>query len=165
MRTQHFGRHTVTTYETIDELPIDRFTAWNKYMMIDGSIGSTFEDIDRMHLSQLAMVIDNKDKAMQQVSNLRELVFNLVNQVNYAHHAYCCLVHSIDGVPVTDYSDTGIKDILARLAKIGVSNGTVKKKIPIAKRLFTTLWNAYFRISLTGRRSTITGRRSRNGAN
>lgn len=157
MKTERIGKHTVTMYETIDELTIDRFTAWNRYMMIDGALGSTFEDIDRLHLAQLVSVLDDKSKAVQQVANLRELVFGIINGINHQHHAYCCLVYSIDGVERSDYSDSGIKDTINKLAKIGVSNGMVKKKIQNAKRFFTALWKKCSRISSTGRRNTIIG--------
>lgn len=159
MITQRIGRHTVTLYETIDELDIDRFTAWNKYMMIDGALGSTFDDIDRLHLSQLMSVLDDKTKAVQQVANLRELVFSIINGINHQHHAYCCLVHSIDGIERSDYSDSGIKETLAVLAKIGVSNGMVKKKIQKAKQFCTALWKKYSPISSTGRRNTTIGKK------
>lgn len=159
MITQRFGKHTVTLYETIDELTIDRFTAWNRYMMIDGALGSTFEDIDRLHLSQLLSVLDDKTKAVQQVSNLRELVFSIINGINYQHHAYCCLVHSIDGIELSDYSDSGIKETLDKLAKIGVSNGTIKKKIQRAKLFCMALWKKCSPISSTGRRNTIIGKK------
>jgi hypothetical protein len=150
MITERYGRHTVVTWETIDELPIDRFTSWNKYMMIDGALGSSFMDIDTVHLQQLVSIIDDKAKALQQITNLRELVFNVINKLNYKHHAYCCLVHSIDGELITDYSDTGIKETLDKLAKIGMSNGAIKKKIVSAKKYCRVLWKRYFPISLTG---------------
>jgi hypothetical protein len=159
MITERYGRHTVTMWETIDELPIDRFTAWNKYMMIDGALGSTFEEIDQLHLSQFVSVLDDKAKAMQQVVNMRELVFNIINGINYKHHAYCCLVYAIDGVEAADYSDSGIKETLARLAKIGVSNGAVKKKILRAKKFCTEAWKRFSRISSTARRNTTIGKR------
>jgi len=157
MKTERFGKHTVMLYETIDELPVDRFTAWNKYMMLDGALGSTFEDIDRLHLSQLTMVIDDKAKALQQITNLRELVFSLVNQVNYQHHAFCCMIYSIDGDLIIDYTDTGIKETLVKLNKIGATNGDIKKKIHHGSSLFTKLWNGFFQNSSTDPRNSTTG--------
>jgi hypothetical protein len=157
MITQRYGKHTVTTYETIDELPIDRFTAWNKYMMIDGALGGTFEDIDRLHLSQLAAVLDDKAKAMQQIVNLREMVYSIINGMNYQHHAFACMVHSIDGSPVTDYTDSGIKETLSRLAKISVPHGTIKKKIQSMKRFCMAAWKRFSRISSTDRKNTTIG--------
>jgi hypothetical protein len=154
MITERLGRHTVKLWETIDELPIDRFTAWNKYMMIDSSIGSTFEEIETKHLNQLVSIIDDKSKALQQIANLRELVFSVLNKVNYQHHAYCCMVHSIDGEEMTDYSDTGIKEMLKRLDKIGVTNGNIKKKMNPLKKVFIQISKRFSQISSTGPGST-----------
>jgi hypothetical protein len=156
MITERFGKHSVTTWQTIDELPIDRFSSWNKYMMLDGALGGSFEDIDRLHIATIAQVLDDKQKAMQQLMNLRELVYGVISGVNYQHRAYCCLVHSIDGVETTDYSDTGIGETLKQLSQIGVSHGDVKKKTRIAKKLYSVLWKSYFRIISTVRRNTIT---------
>ena len=159
MKTEQFGRHTVTLFESIDELPIDRFTSWNKYMMIDNSIGSTFEDIDNIHLRQLASVIDDKQKALQQIANLRELVYSIINGVNYQHHAFCCLVHSIDGVEMSDYTDTGIKETLKRLDKIGLTNNDIKKKIHPVKKYCMRILNQFSLSISTVVRNIITTRK------
>jgi hypothetical protein len=144
------------TWESIDELPIDRFTAWNRYMMLDNSIGSTFDDIDRIHLSQMAAVVDDKVKVIQQIANFRQLVWGIINSVNYQHYAYACLVHSIDGEEMTDFTESGVQRTIARLAKIGVPNGMVKKKISIAKKFSTAFWKLFFPNSSQRRRRTRT---------
>lgn len=155
MKTEQYGRHKITFYESIDELPIDRFTAWNRYMMIDTNLGATFEDIDRVHLSQLASVLGDTAKSSQVVANLRELVYSLDNRLNYNHHAYCCMIAAIDGVAVDDYTDNGIKETLKRLDKIGVTNRDIKKKMNLLKKAYTRILKVFSPISFHAQKNTI----------
>lgn len=149
-------KHKILLWETIDELPIERFMAYNKYLMISGALGSTFEDIDANHLHQLVTVIDDKVKVIQQVTNLRELIYNIINEVNYDHHAFACLVYSIDGEVMSDITDNGLKRTLKRLSDIGISNADVKKKTKKSRKPFSLNWKRYFRINSTGARNTTT---------
>ena len=128
METTKYGKHEIKMWVTADELPIDRWTAFNKYLMLDGIIGNSFEDIDGTHLRTISLLHDDKEKQLQAIQNLRELIFAIENRVNYQHHAFAVFVHSIDDKLTDDISDSGIKDTLAKLAKIGVTNSDIKKK-------------------------------------
>jgi hypothetical protein len=147
MKTTKIKGHEITTWESIDELPIVRFAAFNKYMMIDSGLGNTLADIDRVHIVPLLQVLDNKEKAQQQIQNMRELIFSIENGFNYNHSAYCCLIHSIDGKPCTDISETGIEQLKKRLEEIGVTNGDIKKKtVGFGNTVMTRLRNFFQRI-------------------
>ena len=134
MVTKEINGHKITTWESIDEMPISRYYAFNRYSMLSDSLGSSFADIERNHLGALAQIIDDKKKALQQIANLRELVFNILNDQNFEHRAYCSLIHDIDGKLVTDVSETGIDGIIKQLDEIGVTNGDIKKKTKRSKK-------------------------------
>jgi hypothetical protein len=61
-------------------------------------------------------------------------VFNILNDQNFEHRAYCSLIHDIDGKLVTDVSETGIDGIIKQLDEIGVTNGDIKKKTKRSKK-------------------------------
>jgi len=129
MITTELNGHKITTWESIDELPISRFSAFNRYLMLSDGMGSSFSDIESTHIRPLVQIIEDKTRALQQITNLRELIFNILNGLNFEHRAYCVLIHSIDGEVLTGYSETDVDEILKRLDKIGVTNELVKKKM------------------------------------
>ncbi len=137
MITFDFSGHKLKMWESIDEMPISRFMAYNKYMMISGALGSTFEDIERVHIGPLVQVMDDKQKALQQVANLRELIYNILQGVNYSHSAFVTMIHSIDGEPIEDMSESGIEEVKKRLNKIGLTNEDIKKKTIVQGMLYS----------------------------
>jgi hypothetical protein len=127
---------SVTFYEGIDDMPIENFQAFNKYLAIGSGIGSTFEEIDANHLSTLYAIADDKEKVYKAVDNLRILVNSIVSGVDSNHLAYCCLIHSIDGKPNDDLSEGHLKEVIKILSKAGITDEEVKKKLQSKGRLF-----------------------------
>ena len=76
-------RTRVLMYEDIDELPVERYNKANKYWMLSDNLGNSFEDIDRVHISKLYYVSDNKDKVVKEIGNLRVLVHNIIGRNNF----------------------------------------------------------------------------------
>jgi len=124
-----FRSTTVLIHDDIDQLSIDQFNRINKYWMLHDNLGSSFADIDSTHIAKILMVADNKEKVCKEVDNLRILVYNIIHEVNPSQMAFACLVHSIDGKEITDYSEEGIKKILKTLNDSGLKIGDLKKKM------------------------------------
>lgn len=137
METMKFGKTEIKMYVSADETPIDRWTMFNKYLMLDGIIGNSFEDIDAIHIRTLYEIMDDKVKLVQALKNFRELVYNISEGVNYQHSAFCTFIYSINNELITDLSESGITNILARLSEIGLTNNDIKKKIILRGNLST----------------------------
>lgn len=123
-----FKSTKIVLHDDIDQLSIDQFNKINKYWMLHDNLGSSFVDIDNNHISKILMVVDNRDKVIKEVENLRLLIHDIVNEVNPSMMAFACLVHSINGKEITDYSDEGIRKILKALNDSGLKIGDLKKK-------------------------------------
>jgi hypothetical protein len=124
-----FRSTKIILHDDIDQLSIDQFNKINKYWMLHDNLGSSFSDIDNNHIAKILMIADNKDKIVKEVENLRLLIHDIINEINPSIMAFACLVHSIDGKEITDYSDEGIKNILKRLNDSGLKIGDLKKKM------------------------------------
>jgi hypothetical protein len=112
----------------------------------DDRLGSSIEDIDAKHLSKLALVAGDKEKTIDAIEKLRALIFNILDEVNVESLAFACLVHSIDGVEVTDRSDDNLRAIIKQLSSKGLTRETIKKKTQGKKSLKS--WSSIFRRSL-----------------
>jgi hypothetical protein len=118
----------VMVYTDIDQLPAERFSKVNKFWMLHDELGNSFEDIDKIHISRLLLSLDDKDKSKKVIDNLRVLIFNIVNEVNPESLAFACLVHSVDGVELTDLSDENLKRTIKYLSDKGLTIDVLKKK-------------------------------------
>lgn len=99
-------------YDSIDEMPIVNFQKYNKYLLIDSGIGADVDSIDG-HITKIAKLINtDTKKAMQELQNMRQNMFMIANSISPKYLAFTALIHSIDGVKITDLSDSNLKLIL-----------------------------------------------------
>lgn len=112
MRTEKIAGHTVKLYDSIEELPISRYHAFNKYLMYDLGIGADFQSVDT-HIVRLARFIESdKRKAIKELENLRSNLYFIIEGINPEHMAFAALISEVDGKRRDDLSEEGVKDTL-----------------------------------------------------
>jgi len=136
----------VLLYADIDQMPADVFQKANKYWMLHDRVGNSIEDIDRKHLSKIAIVAGDKEKTIDAIDKLRVLINNILTETNVEGLAFAALIHSINGEVNSDRSDENLRRILKRLSDAGLTNELVKKKT--SGNLFFRIWNIISRGSL-----------------
>ena len=115
MVSVEIGKHKVEMYDSIDELPIERFHKYQKMLLIDSGIGADIKAFDERTEKARRFIMDGKaDKAQQELDNLRQAVFFIQNGINPKHRAFAALVTKIDGKECADLSD----DALARVTEL-----------------------------------------------
>ena len=124
-------RTQVLLHNDIDQLPVSQFNKINKLWMLNDDLGSSFDDIDKVHLTRLYLSADDPVKVKKEIDNLRVLIYNILNDVDPLSLSFAAMIHSINGEEVTDYSDENLKKIIDKLSKSGLSAGTLKKKVKI----------------------------------
>ncbi len=116
-------------YNDIDQLPVQRFTLANKYWMLHDSIGSSIEDFDKNHFNKITLIAGDKEKTLKELANFRILVFNIMNDTNVQHLSFACLIHSVNGIEVTDLSQENLQKLLNKLSGLGLTQDVLKKKL------------------------------------
>jgi hypothetical protein len=126
------NEHTVQLYSSIKELPIVLSKRMSTYLLQDTGIGSSMNDVDD-HLARLRIFVSNdrKTEALEELKNLRFNLFSMLSGLNYQSLAFGCLIASVDGQPVTDYSSEGIA---ALVDKIGITQGDVEEYLDEIKK-------------------------------
>lgn len=135
MKQIRLGRHTITMYEGIEELPIKRYHKFNKMLLVDAGIGGDLTDVDR-HIQRAQMYIgqEKKEFAKTELENLRQAIYMVQNEVSPKTLAFACLVAAIDGEPCDDISDSGLAMLSEKICDIcykdiADTTESVKKKI------------------------------------
>ena len=110
--------HTLVLYDSIENLPIHLFSKMQKYQMIENGIGKNIGDLDTRLKSTIDYLKhDKNDKAIKELSNLRMLFYNSLQEVDPSHLSFCCMVQSIDGQPVVDYSEEYLERMRKRISE------------------------------------------------
>ena len=128
------NKHKVEIYDSIDELPIQRFQKYNKFLLIDSGVGSDLQDVLN-HIDRAKIYIkSNPAMAMTELENMRQSIYLVKDELSPKYMAFAVLVKKIDGEEMNDLSDAGLRKVLEILseAKKGWLDGvlnSVKKKI------------------------------------
>lgn len=144
MKTIKIGKHNVTYYDTIAELPIVRFHIYNKMLLVDSGVGSDIADFDS-HLERVMAYIqkDNKENAIKEIQNLRQNFYIIQQSLSPKYMAFSALIKEIDGRPCDDLSDEGLKAILKLFASEAVKN--VNEPLSEAKKKSKRICGNIFR--------------------
>lgn len=146
MKTAKFNGNYIELYDEIDKLPIERFKEFNKYLMIDGGIGGDMESVDG-HIVNLMQFIRRKDedKAIQELNNMRQNYYFIIERINPEMNAFCTLVKTINGKPYDDLSDEGMTKLQSELSKKGLTIGKMRGWLHEVKKNWTANLNFSFR--------------------
>lgn len=134
MKIGKINKHTVEIYDSIDELPINRFQRYNKYLLIDSGVGSDLQDV-LDHIDRAKIYIkSNPSMAITELDNMKQAVYLVSEQISPKYIAFAVLVSKIDGQPMDDLTDAGLQrvlDILKEAKKSWIDGilHSVKKKI------------------------------------
>jgi hypothetical protein len=146
MKTRTIGlplRLTVLKiYQDIDEMPVDRYNIFNLYSLKDAEIGNTMEDVGRKYTTLATLVITKQnDKANQELNNLFQTHWSIINKLNYKSLAFMSMIHSIDDQEVQDLSEENLILLTSQLSKKGLTMRIVKEEIDSLKKKLLFNWN------------------------
>lgn len=113
--------HKIEFFDSIESLPFKRMNEFNKYVIIDSHLGSTIFDFDKS-LSKVTQFLQKNmvNETVQEIQNLRQVVFNILNGNDVKGLAFACMIKSIDGKEVTDFSQVNLNKILEKLSEWGL---------------------------------------------
>lgn len=135
MKTIEFNNNKIEIYVSIQELPIKRYQKFQKYLMIDNEVGSTFEDYDYRTQKTIEFLSkDLKNEALLELENRRLCVFNSYNDYSPKGYAFALLVNRINDKLYNDFSQDGLERILDNLDRIGFSFEMLSEKLQEAKK-------------------------------
>lgn len=143
MKTISLANRTIKLYDSIDEMPIENFQRYNKYIIIDAGLGSDIDSVDE-HIVQIAKLINSGDKkkAMQELQNMRQNMHMIVSGISPRYMAFAALIYSIDGKKVESQSDTSLQELLSDLKK--VEHGSIIETLFRLKKKLSTELETYF---------------------
>ena len=144
-------------YNSIDELPINRYQLHNKYTILDSGIGSTAQDV-RNHYNRMYKLLQQNDieNLSKEIVNTQQNIEFIITGVNPALFSFIPLIHSINGKKLTDLSDENIKRTLDKLSKKGFTAGKLFGLLNQVKKNLMKNLTSFSQTSSRRRQTTIT---------
>ena len=144
MRDIRIGKHIISVYDSIDELPIVRYNKYTKYMMIESGVGSDFDSVNR-HVERIGGFIKNGQTqyAMIELYNLQQGIMLGLNEFNPLHYSFACLVSAIDTIPCDDITDDGLKRTLEKIEHI-MPHTMLAQELEVSKKKIDNEMDMYF---------------------
>lgn len=140
--------HVIEVQDNVQELPIGRYTEFQRHLLAAANIGSTLEDID-LRLRRHNGYLGNQEweKAIVEAQNLHLALRSTIQKLHPKLNAFALLVESIDGEKVVDYTEIGLKKTITKLDHTKLTWALAMKAVDEAKKKFRLNW------SLLSRRS------------
>ena len=129
MIEKELGGHKVGFYDNIEDLPIVQFHRYGKFLLVEGGIGDTINDIDR-HITRVANFLNDRKKAVQELMNLRHCIYVVATEQDIRTKATLCLIKTVDGKEWEDFSDSGLQRLYELL-----NGASVKEMDELAKKV------------------------------
>lgn len=118
MKEIKLGKYRLEVYDSIDELPIERYHKYNKMLLVDAGVGSTIQAFDAHIGKALAFLKTKPEEAAKELENLRQNVYLLQEEVSPNNLAFCALVATVNGKPQNDLSTEGLSRLVKKFDKV-----------------------------------------------
>lgn len=128
MRTiQLKGNNTALLYDSIHNMPEERYHEFNKYSLFDLGVGSDMESVNRHHETMDTYLKHGKnDEAIQERRNLHINYFYMIEKINTKSLCFGTFVYKINSEEVGGrITFESLKDTVSRLSKLGLKHGQV----------------------------------------
>ncbi len=118
MRELQFDTHTLKYFAGVKEMPAGRFKEFQKYLFEDWGVGTTMPEVDLRLANAFQLVANNtKDKALQELHNLRLTINYIINKLSIKSYALAVLIFEVDGDKKYDYTEDGLKKTVELIEK------------------------------------------------
>lgn len=122
-------------HESQKQLPINRYTDFQKYLLQEAGVGSTIEDLDRhFKLLDTFLGAGALEDAMRERHNLHIGLYLQINKINIEHISFACLIHSINGILLKDFSETHLIQVCRELGEMGLTQEHVSDILEAVKK-------------------------------
>lgn len=137
MITKKLNGHILEIYDSIDELPIERFMLYNRNAMIDAGIGSDVNAYAE-HTRNLRRFIENGDteKANTELNNFEANIYFILSQSSPFMFSFYALLKSVNGRELTLPEIKNPEKLQKELSKKGLTIGKVKGWMSSVKKKF-----------------------------
>lgn len=129
--------NTIEYYDSMADVPIDRFVMYNYMLSVDAGLGSDMDGVNAK-IDPLFAMLDRKDydSIRNQLINMKQNMAFVVAKQHPKMMSFAALVERINGQSWEDQTEEGLMRCVKKMGAIGISWGTVKFLIDQVKKKY-----------------------------
>lgn len=137
MKIDEIGGHKIERVDSAHELLAPRYMNFNRLVIIDSGIGSDLSALNQ-HDKMIIEYAKRGDfkKIIQETKNRNLCIQNVMRGLSPSHMAYIQLIHKIDGVLLTDFTDENAIRLVELFGKWGAKSNFFTSVIETLKKKF-----------------------------
>jgi hypothetical protein len=126
---------TLKLYSSIMELPTGRHAEYQHWLVRGAGIGAGAGAIER-HFAQVSSLLaaNRQQEAGDALALLHYAFADTLDRLSPADLAFGCLVAEFDGQPCHDFTEEGLRRLLAALSAAGLTVGLVAQELEQVKK-------------------------------
>lgn len=129
-RIQINEKNYIIKYRNADSTPLKRYAKFQKYLLYKSGIGSDMPSIANHFQTLFGLIAhDKKEESRKEAENLYYNFFAILQEVNYTDLAFCTLIYSINGVPLTDLSEENLESVIQWLSDNGMTKELCSEEV------------------------------------
>ena len=136
MLTETYNGHTIELYDSVQDLPIDRFQTYNLNLLIDAGVGSDVNSLNIHSSNIIRLAKTDPDGVIKEAFNLQNNIQMILTKTSPKLLSFAALVKSIDGKPTTSEEVTGsaASKVVDRLARTKITMSVVDRILGAVKK-------------------------------
>lgn len=129
------GRTKINLYNSIEEIPIKRYIAFQKYSLLDACVGSTFGDVTK-HFEKIDYFLQHNkiNEAKQERLNQHTAMYLQIQEMSTKMLSFSCLVESINEEPYNDFTEEGLQQTSEQLQETELTVGKIDELLASLKK-------------------------------
>lgn len=125
----------VELYDSMHALPAVAENWYHYYLINQAGTGNSLEDVRRHHSGAvLRLQAQDTEGALIELQNADFTLQNMDMHYNPLHCAWACLIHNVNGVPLSGYEHDELGEVVARLSKDGLTKEMLETSLEDIKK-------------------------------
>jgi len=136
---------TIKCYTDADEMPLNRYMAFQKYLLMDSGVGCDMRAVSE-HFQRFHQYLAGGmyAEAGKEAENLHFNMFSILERINFQALAFGCRVYAINDEILTDYSEDALLILSERFNEMGLTQGVVKESNDDSKKKIFEALKRYY---------------------
>ena len=128
------GAH-IFLYDSIQELPSDRYHEFTKYVLLDLGVGTDMQSIADHNKKVDTYLLHGKVKEAIQQRKTQDLAYwYAINAISFKSYCFAVMVYRINNEYLKDITLDSLDQTLSKLTKIGVKESDVSDTVESIKK-------------------------------
>lgn len=139
------NQNYIIKFSKADELPLKRYAKFQKYLLYKTGVGSDIESVSSHFQTLHSLLAHEKiEESRKEAENLHYNFYSILQEIDYEDLAFSCLIFSVNGDKLTDFSEESLMDVISWMSDNGMTKEMVSSEVDDTRAKILVDLKAYF---------------------